>query len=145
MSRAKHIAPVQTLFNDNERRLAQSLGAFERRASESEEKLKELERYRGEYENQFTQRAAQGIGASDLRDYQVFLARLSEAIRQQDMLVQRARAERDAERQRWQHAARRSKALGHVVEGWQAEERRTDEQRDQRETDERAQRKVTRP
>ena len=145
MTRAKRIAPVQTLFDDNERRLAQSLAGFERRAAESETKLDELERYRAEYEKQFTQRAAGGIGATDLRDYQAFLARLSEAIRQQRILMQRAQIERDAERQRWQEAARRAKALGHVVEGWRAEERRAGEQRDQRETDERAQRKVSVP
>ena len=78
--------------------------AIERRVTESETKLQELERYRGEYEKQFTQRAGRGIGATDLRDYQAFLARLAEAIRQQQALVRRARAERDAERQRWQEA-----------------------------------------
>jgi flagellar protein FliJ len=145
MTRTKRIAPVQTLFDDNERRLAQSLAAFERRAAESEKKLQELERYRAEYEKQFTQRAGRGIGATDLRDYQAFLARLNEAIRQQTALVQRAQIERDAERQRWQDSARRAKALGFVVDGWRAEERRADDRRDQRETDERAQRKVSIP
>ena len=145
MTRTKRIAPVQTLFDDNERRLAQSLASFERRAVESETKLQELERYRVEYEKQFTQRAGRGIGATDLRDYQAFLARLNEAIRQKAALVQRAQIERDAERRRWQDSARRAKALGHVVEGWRAEERRADERRDQRETDERAQRKVSIP
>ncbi|MGH8177618.1 MAG: flagellar export protein FliJ [Steroidobacter sp.] len=143
MTRTKRIAPVQSLFDDNERRLAQSLVAFERRATESEAKLNELERYRSEYEKQFTQRAGRGIGATDLRDYQAFLARLNEAIRQQQTLVQRAQAERDAELQRWQDAARRAKALGLVVEGWRVEERRANDRRDQHETDERAQRKVS--
>ncbi|MGH8188717.1 MAG: flagellar FliJ family protein, partial [Steroidobacteraceae bacterium] len=80
-----------------------------------------------------------------LRDYQVFLARLVEAIRQQHAIVQRVRAERDAERLRWQEAAKRAKALGHVVEQWQTEERRSFERREQHESDERAQRKVNRP
>lgn len=145
MTRAKRLAPVQTLVDDNERRLAQSLAAFERRVTESEAKLQELERYRGEYEQQFTQRAGKGIGATDLRDYQAFLARLSDAIRQQQALVQRVRAERDAERLRWQEAARKAKALDHVVDQWQAEERRATDRREQRDTDERAQRKVNRP
>jgi flagellar protein FliJ len=145
MTRTQRIAPVQTLFDDNERRLAQSLASFERRTAESEKKLQELECYRAEYEKQFTQRAGRGIGAPDLRDYQAFLARLNEAIRQQAALVQRAQIERDAERRRWQDSARRAKALGHVVEGWRVEERRADERRDQRETDERAQRKVSIP
>jgi flagellar protein FliJ len=145
MTRAKRLQPVQDLVDDTQRRLAASLATAERRLSESEAKLQELERYRSEYEQQFSQSAGRGIGAAALRDYQAFLARLGEAIRQQDALVQRVRSDRDAERLRWQDAAKRARALGHVVEQWQNEELRTADRREQRETDERAQRKVTRP
>lgn len=140
MSRAKRLQPVQDLVDDAEKRLAQSVAGFERRVSEAEAKLVELERYRGEYERQFSVRAAQGIGVTDLRDYQAFLARLGDAIRQQNGVVQRARHERDAERLRWQDVAKRAKALDHVVGQWQAEERRTLDRREQRDSDERAQR-----
>ena len=142
MTRAKRMKPVQNLFDDTERRLASALATIERKVAEAETKLQELERYRGDYDKQFAQRAGRGIGATDLRDYQAFLARLSEAIRQQQAVVKRAQSERDAERQRWQEAAKRAKALGHVVEQWQTEERRASDRREQRETDERAQRRV---
>lgn len=140
MNRAKRMAPVQTLVDDTERRLATSLATHERRVTEAQGKLNELVRYKGEYEKQFTQRAGGGIAATDLRDYQAFLARLGEAIRQQQGIVQRTATERDLERGRWQEAARRVKAIGHVVTQWQVEERRIVDRRDQRETDERAQR-----
>jgi flagellar FliJ protein len=78
-----------------------------------------------------------------LRDYQAFLSRLAEAIKQQQAVVKRAESERDAERLRWQEAAKRAKALGHVVEQWQTEERRASDRREQRESDERAQRRVS--
>ena len=142
MNRAKRMAPVQSLVDDTERKLATSLATHERRVVEAQNKLGELVRYRGEYEKQLTERAGGGIAATDLRDYQAFLARLSEAIRQQQGIVQRTAGERDAERGRWQEAARRVKAIGHVVNQWQAEERRVVDRRDQRETDERAQRTV---
>jgi flagellar FliJ protein len=102
----------------------------------------ELKHYREEYERQFAARAGLGMGATALRDYQVFLARLSEAIRQQTDLAARARTERDAERARWQEAAVRAKAVDHVIERWRLEERRVLERKEQRESDERAQRKV---
>jgi len=79
-----------------------------------------------------------------LRDYQLFLARLGEAIRQQSRIVTAARAERDAQQQHWRAAARHNKAIDHVVETWQAEERRHVERREQRDSDERAQRKKPR-
>lgn len=145
MTRTKRMKPVQNLVDQNERRLAQGLAAGERKVEEAQSKLQELERYRCEYEKQLSQRAGRGIGAMDLRDYQVFLARLADAIHQQQAIVQRARTERDAERLRWQEAAKRSKVLGHVVERWQSEERRMFERREQYESDERAQRKVNRP
>lgn len=134
--------PVQNLYDDTQRRLAVALAGIEKKVADAETKLQELERYRGDYENQFKQRAGRGIGATDLRDYQAFLARLSDAIRQQQAVVRRAQSERDAERLRWQEAAKRAKALGHVVEQWQTEERHAADRREQRESDERAQRRV---
>jgi flagellar protein FliJ len=144
-NRAQRLRPVQDLVDETERRLAQSLGACERRVAEGEAKLQDLERYLSEYEQQFAERAAQGIGATGLRDYQAFLAKLGEAIRQQRTIVQRSREERDAERRRWQDVAKRAKALDHVVSQWHAEEQRAHDRREQRESDERAQRKVNRP
>jgi flagellar FliJ protein len=144
MTRAQRLQPVQHLADENERRLARSLADHERRLGEAEAKCRELERYRTEYEQRFSERAALGIGATDLRDYQAFLARLSEAIRQQRQVVERARSERDLERTRWQAAAVRAKAIDHVIERWRQEEHVRAERREQRESDERAQRKVQR-
>ena len=140
MTRSQRLAPVQNVVESAEKRLAQSLAMHERRVSEADGKLNELIRYRGEYEKQFAERVKSGIGVMELRDYQAFLARLTEAVRQQQSVVHRMRADRDAERLRWQDAAKRVKALDHVVTQWQTEERRTADRRDQRDTDERAQR-----
>lgn len=142
MTRAKRLQPVQNLVDDKERRLAQSLAAYERKLVDAQRKCQELERYREEYEKQFKDTAARGIGVMGLRDYQAFLARLNEAVRQQQAVVARALAERDAERTRWQEMARKAKALDHVVDQWNAEERRARDRREQLETDERAQRRV---
>lgn len=142
MNRAKRLQPVQQIVDDQQRALARSLAAIEKRLTDAESKLGELERYRHEYEMQFSLRAQSGIGVMDLRDYQAFLARLSDAVKQQQALVQRARADRDLERTRWREAATRAKALDHVVERWRTEERMLLDRKEQRESDERAQRKV---
>ncbi|WP_129775121.1 flagellar export protein FliJ [Peristeroidobacter soli] len=145
MTRAKRLEPVQHIVEEAQQRLARSVATFEKRVLDGDKKLDELVRYKAEYEQGFQQRAATGIGVMEMRDYQAFLARLAEAIKQQQALVTRARAEHEAERLKWQEALRRSKALGHVVERWQAEERHVTERREQRESDERAQRKIPRP
>jgi flagellar FliJ protein len=140
MNRSERMQPVQHLMEDTERRLARSLVDFEKRVQDAAAKLQELERYLSEYQGQLTQRAGKGMGVMELRDYQAFLARLNEAIRQQTAVVQRAAAERDAERLRWQEAARRAKAIDHVVDQWQLQERKAGDRREQIEIDERAQR-----
>lgn len=143
MTRAKRLEPVQQLVEDVERRHAQALAALEQRLAEQEKKLRDLHAYKLDYEREFSQRAGQGISATGLRDYQAFLGRLSEAIRQQKTVVERVRAECQAERERWQEAARRSKALDHVVERWRLDARKAEDRREQLETDERAQRRRT--
>lgn len=140
MSRAKRIEPVQDMVDDAERRLALSVAGFEKRLKDAETKLQELQRYRLEYQQQFTRRAGLGMGATDLRDYQAFLARLDEAIRQQVSVVARAGADRDTEKGKWQQAAIKAKALDHVIDKWRTEERRIQDKREQRESDERGQR-----
>ncbi len=138
MSRAKRLQPVQRIADDNERRCAEKFSMAERRVAQCEAKLAELEQYRADYAKGFVERAKGGLDAAGLRDYQAFLARLAEAARQQAFILEKSRADREAERMRWQDAARRAKAMGHVVAGWKAEERFTEQRQEQRDTDERA-------
>ena len=112
----------------------------ERHVTECESKLQELESYQKSYAEQFQTRAGAGIGAAGLRDFQTFMVRLGEAVKQQIQLVAKAKADRDAERQVWQHAAQRAEAVGGLVERWQKEERRQEDRHEQHESDERAQR-----
>jgi len=131
---------VQRVVDDQERRRAEALAASERHVTESEAKLAELEAYRDSYLNDFTARAGAGMSAARARDYQVFLARLGEALRQQGLAVVRAKAHRDSELRNWQGAAQRADAVGHMVKRWSTEERRELERIEQKETDEFSQR-----
>jgi flagellar protein FliJ len=139
-ARSTRLQPVHAVVEDNERKVARKFAQAEHRCSEAAAKLKELQRYRGEYEQGFQHRAQGGIDAMGLRDYQVFLAKLNEAIKQQTSIAQRFEGERELVRQEWFKAMQRTKAVAHVMEKWLAEERRALEQREQKETDERGQR-----
>ena len=139
MNRSKRIAPVQKVMEDSERERARTMALAQRRVTDAESKLCELSRYHVDYAKSFHRQAAEGLMSSSLRDFQVFLARLAEAAKQQEHIVARAREDLAAETHRWQDAARRAKALGLVVNGWLGEERREVDRREQRDTDERAQ------
>lgn len=140
MKRTQRLQMVRRVVDDLERRKAEALAAGECRVRESEAKLDELEAYRSGYVRDFAQRAGSGINGASARDYQAFLARLDEALRQQSQLVTRARTQRDSELLNWQGAAQRAQAVGHVVKRWQAEEQRALDKREQLESDERSQR-----
>ena len=77
------MAVVQKVVDDQERRRARTLAASEKLVLDSEAKLAELEKYRAGYLRDFSSKAAGGMSAASARDYQVFLARLEEALRQQ--------------------------------------------------------------
>lgn len=140
MKRVERLEMVKKVVDDFERRKAEALAASERRVTESEQKLAELEAYRDSYVRDFAIRAEQGMSGAAVRDYQAFLARLDDALHQQNQIVVSTRAQRDAERQNWQDAAQRAEAIGTTVKRWQGEERHALERREQVESDERSQR-----
>jgi flagellar FliJ protein len=143
MKRAQRLEIVQRVVDDQERQHAEALATSERRLSESETKLEELQRYHAGYASDFALRAQSGMDSAAARDYQAFLARLEEALRQQSQLVVRARAQRDGELQTWQGAAQRAEAVGQMLRRFQSEEVRAVDRREQQESDERSQRAWT--
>jgi flagellar FliJ protein len=138
VKRSDRVDLVQRVTRQTERECAEQLREAERHLTSCEAKLAELQGYRGEYESRLGNAGTRQIGA--LRDYQAFLARLGEAIDQASLLVTQARVRRDGERRRWQEAAQRTHAIGSLAERWQTEERRAEDRREQRDSDERAQR-----
>jgi len=129
---------VQNVVDDQERRRAEALAMGERRVTENEAKLAELQSYHDSYVRGFAIRAEAGIDGAMARDYQAFLARLEEALRQQTQIVIRVRAQRDGEMQNWQGAAQRAEAVGQMVKRFQSEEARAVDRREQFESDERS-------
>ena len=138
--RSQRMAVVQKVVDDQERRRAQALAASEQRVTEAETKLTELESYRANYLRDFNSRAGGGMNAASARDYQVFLARLEEALKQQAQIVVRAKAQRDTERHNWQGAAQRADAVDHMVNVWDTADRKDLERHEQKESDEFSQR-----
>ena len=131
---------VERVVSDIEKKRAEALAVRERHVTECEHKLQELESYQKSYAEQFQVRAGAGIGAAGLRDFQTFMVRLGEAVKQQAQLVAKAKADRDAERTVWQHAAQRAEAVGGLVERWQKDEQVQQDKQEQRDSEERAQR-----
>jgi flagellar FliJ protein len=127
-------------MSETERECAQQLAAMQARLLEAEQRCQELRRYLSEYHSAFSQRARVGIGVSGMRDYQVFIARLGEAVQQQDGIVAQLRGDCERVRAEWRQAAAKKSAVGKVIERARAEEGQVEARHQQRESDERAQR-----
>lgn len=132
------MAPVQRVFDKAEKDRARELGDAQQQLAAAETKLAELRTYQGEYLGAFRRRAESGTSIRALRDFQAFLARLDQALRQQEQLVEKAREQASGSRRNWQGAAQKVKALGAVVQRWERAEDLAGEKRDQKDSDERA-------
>jgi flagellar FliJ protein len=138
MKRAQRLDHFRDDLATAEKESLQRLGQAQHRLREARERLAELERYRADYLQTLNGRALAGMGAQSLRDFQTFVARLGEAVRQQTQLVGRCEAECEFERTRWSQAALQVRALQSVVNRWQQEETLVGNRIEQREMDERA-------
>lgn len=140
MKRSKRLEPVGALAEEAERNCAAQLASAQGLLAEAEHRRVELKRYLGEYQAMFQRRATAGIGVSGMRDYQTFIARLGEAVRQQDSLTAQLQSECERARARWLEAAARKSAVRKVIANVHSEDRKMEDRRNQKESDERAQR-----
>lgn len=143
MTRSKRMIPVVKVAENREQAAARSLGEVQQRLAAQQCKLEELVTYRDQYSSEFQQRSGQGMGVARLQDYRVFLARLNEAIQQQQQVVERCQQDCERQRRYWMSTRTRTQALGKVVDRYHREEQHLLERREQHASDERAQR--TRP
>jgi flagellar protein FliJ len=140
VKRSKRLEPVGALAEQAERSCAATLASAQGRLAEAERRCAELQRYLGEYQDMFQRRASAGIGVSGMRDYQTFIARLGDAVRQQDGQIAQLQAECERARVRWIEAAARKSAVRKVIANVRSEDQKMEDRSSQKESDERAQR-----
>jgi flagellar protein FliJ len=116
MPKARWLQGARDACARREQRLALALADCKRQVQEGEAKLAELERYLAVYRREFQERVRVGMNAARVRTYQVFLARLEQAVTEQRELLARARAQESEELLKWRGAARRSAALDRLLE-----------------------------
>ena len=141
MKRSKRLEPVGELADEEERECALQVANLQKRLDEAQQRGSELKRYLIEYQSMFQQRAAAGMGVGGLRDYQTFLARLNDAVRQQDSVISQLEGDCARARVSWLEAAARKSAVSKVLENARTEDQKVEERRSQKESDERAQRR----
>ncbi|RLW66638.1 MAG: flagellar export protein FliJ, partial [gamma proteobacterium symbiont of Stewartia floridana] len=87
MSPSKRLKPVQRFAHSKEQNAARSMGQARKNLEQEEAKLKQLKQYHQEYLERFEQMAREGMTSTQLQEYRTFLAKLDEAINQQQQVV----------------------------------------------------------
>ena len=135
MNRSARLDAIRNSLDDEQKSLAQSVADSGGRLAGAMQKLAELQRYRDEYLGAYTQQVASGMISARLRDFQAFMARLTQAVKSQQEQLARSRAEYEFELQRWQALTLKMSAIGSVVNRWRGEEQVVDARSEQRDFD----------
>ncbi len=145
MTRSKRMQPVKQVADNREQAAVRRLGESQQRLGLQEARLEELYTYREQYARAFAEQGGHGIDAARLRDYRVFLARLNEAIRQQEALIAQARNQHRQTREAWVETRSHHQAVDKLLERFRADERRRQARREQAESDEHGLRRGGKP
>ncbi|MDX1299480.1 MAG: flagellar export protein FliJ [Pseudomonas sp.] len=143
-SRAARLAPVVLMAERAEREAALQLGHCQGLLRQAEVQLGDLERYRGDYQQQWISEGQRGVSGQWLMNYQRFLTQLEGAIGQQRNSVDWHRANMDKVREVWQQRYARMEGLRKLVKRYQDEARMAEDKREQKLLDELSQRLVAR-
>ncbi|WP_028694536.1 flagellar export protein FliJ [Pseudomonas cremoricolorata] len=139
-SRAARLAPVVEMAEEGERKAAQRLGQFQQQVSLAQAKLRELEQFREDYQQQWLNRGGQGVNGSWLVNYQRFLGQLETAMTQQRQSLTWHQTNLNNARDAWQQAYARVEGLRKLVQRYLDEARRIEDKREQKLLDELSQR-----
>ena len=136
MSHAKksqRLKPVQEFAEREEQEVAQRYAAVQQQHQQQRDKLTELQQYYDDYRRSTESRHCD---LKHLQESRLFLSRLAQAIRQQSDTVARCTAQLDDIRQQWMTARQHSMSMEQLLERYKRVERREQDARDQRESDE---------
>ena len=142
--RIQRLMPVVDLATRAERDAARVLGQAQQKLLQSENQLRDLQRYLSDYQQQWLTSGRQGVSGQWMVNYQRFLGQLDTAIEQQGRSVEWNRDNLRKARERWQQCHMRLEGLRKLVQRYQDEARRVADAREQKQFDELAQRMLVR-
>lgn len=131
--RAKRIQPIARHADQKQEEAARAYAQAQLELVQAEKQLQQLIGYRDEYGRQLV---TLSMNIERLRDYQLFIAKINDAMEQAKVEIQNKTRNCEQKKLAWLKRRTRSKALNFVVEKYQHEEFILQEKREQKETDE---------
>ena len=139
-SRAARLAPVVEMAERAEREAARQMAHMQGLLAKAEAQLGVLERYRGDYQQQWISEGSKGVSGQWLMNYQRFLSQLETAIGQQLQSIEWHQHNLNKAREAWQQRYTRVEGLRKLVQRYLDEARAAEDKREQKLLDELSQR-----
>lgn len=137
MNRSTRLQPIVQLAHRKEKNAALEFGDAQQHSQSEQKKLNDLMHYREEYIADFQRKGRAGVSGAAMQQFQQFLARLDDAIGQQNQRVNGAGVQAQQKGEQWQEKLTRSRALNNAVGGMKQQEQQQQNKREQKEADER--------
>lgn len=142
MTKSQRVKPVIKVAKNRENEAARVLADGQRIVQERRQRLAELRSYREEYRNKYRKQGSDGMNAQQLRTFRNFLAKLDQAVEQQEQQVQAAQRDLEQKKSQWLEKHFRTQALDNVRNRYLTQEQRQEQRAEQKDTDERSQKKM---
>ncbi|RDE22416.1 flagellar export protein FliJ [Motiliproteus coralliicola] len=145
MKRSKRLRPVQHLAERRRKEAEQQLGAAQQQLLAEQQKLVQLEQYLADYQQSLLQTGRDGVAIDQLQRLQSFKHRLLDALAQQRRQIEFCRQLLDRAKQTWHQASGRERAMESLIDRAAQQEARDEEKLLQKQIDELAQSRRSRP
>ncbi len=112
------------------------MGQARKNLEQEEAKLEQLKSYHQEYLERFRQMAGEGMSSTQLQEYRAFLAKLDEAVNQQQKVVAASMVSHSSSKDQWRQKHSRTQALNKAVDRFREQEKKVADRQEQKESDE---------
>ncbi|WP_305857466.1 flagellar export protein FliJ [Balneatrix alpica] len=136
VARSQRLKIVLTLAERDQQKCAQLLGQARERLQQGQQQVEQLNAYQLEYRVQLQTRGQQGISAGSWLGQQQFIAKLENAIGQQQQTLQKQQQELERYLQAWRKAQARTDALRKWLQRLQQHENLQLSRQEQKQLDE---------
>lgn len=136
MSKPFPLSPLVDLAHQKNEAATRKLGKLNQQQQNAQAKLAALQQYRREYQQQFQQAAQQGMSPMDMQNFQRFIERLDQAIRQQQDEIERARVSVQHGRKELLDSTRKMRSFDTLAQRHADNEKKIENKIEQRQSDE---------
>jgi flagellar FliJ protein len=137
MKDSQRMQPVSRVAQSRERDAARRMGKDMHQVEQQQQQLDQLIAYREQYIASYQTAGKAGFTVTQMREYQIFISRLNDAIAQQRQQLIACRQTSEKSSSSWRDSRSHSKKIDKVVEQRICNEQREQRGREQREQDDR--------